>query len=80
MTPEVANQNAARDNQRRELCRYIANTGQTPLAIHDFDDDWTPAGEMYRDDLVEAGLIEQREAGENEPGGIYLTGAGIGLL
>jgi hypothetical protein len=31
---------------------------------------------MYRDDLVAAGLIEIREAGEDEPGGLYLTPAG----
>jgi hypothetical protein len=72
-------QNKALLDQRKRLCEYISNTGQLPLAVHDFDDDWTPAGDMYREDLVEAGLIEQREPGEGEPGGIYLTIAGMEL-
>lgn len=66
-------QNKALVDQRQRLCKYIRNTAQVPLAVHDFDDDWTPAGEMYRDDLIEAELISVREPGEGEPGGIYLT-------
>lgn len=73
-------QNKALLDQRKRLCEYISNTGQLPLAVHDFDDDWTPAGDMYRDDLVEAALIEVREPGEGEPGGIYLTLAGAELV
>lgn len=73
-------QNAALAAQRKQLCQYIRNTAQSPLAVHDFDDDWTPVGEMYRDDLVEAGLIEIREASDEERGGIYLTDAGEALL
>ena len=53
-----------------DLCKYIRNTGQVPLRIDDFDDDWTPAGEEYRRQLVVDGLIELRE------GGIVLTEAG----
>lgn len=79
MTPGQAAQNVALAAQRKCLCQYVRNTAQVPLAVHDFDDDWTPAGDMYREDLVEAGLIEQREAGEGEPGGIYLTPAGEAL-
>jgi hypothetical protein len=76
VTPEQAAQDAALAAQRKRLCEYVRNTAQVPLALHDFDDDWLPAGEMYRDDLVAAGLIEIREAGEDEPGGLYLTPAG----
>lgn len=66
--------------RRRQLCQYVRNTGQTPLAVHDFDDDWTPAGAMYRDDLVEAGLIEIRDPTEDERGGIFLTAEGEALI
>lgn len=72
MTPAQREQNA-------RLCQYVRNTAQVPLAVHDFDDDWSPAGEFNRDELVSAGLIEIREAGEGEPGGIYLTAAGEAL-
>lgn len=80
MTAEQQAQDRALAAQRARLCQYVRNTAQVPLAVHDFDDDWTPAGAMYRDDLVEAGLIEIREAGEDEPGGVYLTPAGEALL
>lgn len=70
-------QNKALLDQRQRLCKYISNTGQLPLRPDDFDDDWTPAGEMYREDLREAGLIEERQPGDGEPGGIYLTLAGM---
>lgn len=76
MTEGQARQDEAQSKQRRGLCEYIRNTAQVPLAVHDFDDDWTPAGRLYRDDLVAAELIEIRTEGEGEPGGIYLTAAG----
>lgn len=65
----------------RQLCQYIRNTAQVPLRVDDFDDDWCPAGETYRAELVSGGLIEQREAVEEleEPGGIYLTAKGEDL-
>lgn len=66
--------------QNVRLCRYIRNTAQVPLATHDFDDDHAPVGEFLRDELVRFGLIEVREAGEAEPGGVYLTPAGEALL
>lgn len=62
--------------QARQLCRYVRNTGQVPLRVDDFDDDWSPVGHMYRETLRAEGLIEERPAGEDEPGGIYLTDAG----
>jgi hypothetical protein len=64
------------------LARYIRNTAQVPLAVHDFDDDWTPAGDTYRDWLKQAGYIEEREADPeaDEPGGIYLTAEGEAAL
>lgn len=77
---QEAAQDRALADRRKRLCQYISNTGQHPLRVDDFDDDWTPTGEMYRDDLVEAGLIEVREHGEDEPGGIYLTLTGAGLV
>ncbi|APZ81808.1 hypothetical protein vBEliSR6L_43 [Erythrobacter phage vB_EliS_R6L] len=48
------------------LCGYIKNTAQEPLAVHDFDDDWTPAGETYRDWLLQAGYIEIREEDDGQ--------------
>ena len=79
MNRPLTPQEQAQRQQRARLCAYVRNTGQEPLAVHDFDDDWTPAGDMYRDDLLEAGLIEIREPGEDEPGGLYLTPAGAVL-
>lgn len=70
----------ALERQNQRLCQYIRNTGQVPLRPDDFDDDWSPVGAMYREQLVADGLIEQREPGEGEPGGIYLTAAGEALL
>lgn len=64
------------EEQARRLCQYIRNTAQVPLRIDDFDDDWSPAGETYRAELRESGLIEERLADTDEPGGIYLTAAG----
>ncbi len=70
------------DGPMRQQCKmlvaYIRNTGQRPLAVHDFDDDWTPTGETYRDWLRQAGYIEERDADPDagEPGGIYLTPEG----
>lgn len=79
-SPEEAAQDRALAEQRKLLCRYINDTNQFPLPVHEFDDDWTPAGDMYREDLIEAGLIEIREPGEEEPGGIYLTPAGAEMV
>jgi hypothetical protein len=72
-----------------QLCQYVRNTGQAPLRVDDFDDDWCPVGEQYREQLVDAGLIEVRasveptpddpDAPAPEPGGIYLTDAGRAL-
>lgn len=63
------------------LCGYIRNTAQVPLAVHEFDDDWTPSGDTYRDWLRQGGYIEEREADAEtgEQGGIYLTPAGEAL-
>ena len=59
--------------QHRRLCQYVRNTGQSPLRIADFDDDWEPAGAMYREGLVADGLIAESE------GGMVLTEAGLAL-
>lgn len=66
--------------RNKRLCQYIRNTGQVPLRVDDFDDDWSPVGQSYREDLLAGALIEERHPGEGEPGGIYLTPAGAGLL
>ena len=65
--------------QARRLCQYVRNTAQVPLRVDDFDDDWSPAGETYRAELLESGLIEVRQPGDDEPGGLYLTEAGKAL-
>lgn len=64
--------------QCASLCRYIGNTGQVPLPVHEFDDDWSPVGESYRDWLPQSECIEIRDANPDtdEPGGIYLTATG----
>ena len=69
----------AMEAQARRLCQYIRNTGQIPLRTDDFDDDWSPVGEDYRAGLRQEGLIEERLADSDEPGGIYLTAAGEAL-
>jgi hypothetical protein len=37
------------------LCVALAQSG--PVAAADFDDEWAPAGENYRDELVSGGLV-----------------------
>lgn len=64
----------------KQLCQYIRNTGQTPLRVADFDDDWEPAGEMYRDQLLADGLILISDGTGEAPAGIVLTAAGEALL
>ena len=54
--------------------RYIINTGQVPLPVEAFDDDWEPAGYMIRPVLLALGWITEREDG------IRLTDAGRGAL
>ncbi len=36
---------------------YIKNTGQVPLKVAHFDDDWEPIGPTVRRDLLGANLI-----------------------
>jgi hypothetical protein len=38
---------------------YIWNTGQRPLPIAAFDEDWEPVGPMIRRQLQDADLIEE---------------------
>jgi hypothetical protein len=45
---------------------YIRNTGQRPLAVAAFDEDWEPIGPMVRADMMKADLIQCR------PEGIFL--------
>lgn len=68
------------EGQAADLCAYIVNTAQVPLRTDDFDDDWSPAGETYRAELLESELIEEREPTEDgAEGGIVLTAAGRAL-
>ncbi len=56
------------------LCRWLADQAEVPFPIVDFDDEWSPAGDTYRAELLESGLIEQ--TAENF---IVLTPAGTAL-
>jgi hypothetical protein len=61
----------------RRVCQALANSG--PVSVSDFDDDWTPTGEAYRDELVTGGLVEVTAGGDDVPPMIVLTGAGVAL-
>lgn len=54
----------------KQYCQYIINTGQRPLAIAAFDDDWEPIGPIVRADLMNANFIEEHA------GAIILTNEG----
>ncbi len=51
------------DNDLKRCVQYIRNTGQRPLRIAAFDDDWEPAGPMIRQRLRDADLIEEWSGG-----------------
>lgn len=62
------------------LCQSLAASG--PVSVADFDDEWAPAGETYRDELVTGGLVEIDERDDDGEGSvelIVLTGAGVAL-
>jgi hypothetical protein len=61
------------------LCKSLAESG--PVSVDDFDDEWTPAGQTYLDELVTGGLVQlNRPAAEEEgPTMIVLTGDGVAL-
>lgn len=42
---------------------YIRNTGQVPLRVEHFDDDWDPIGYQVRSDMLKAGLITVSDDG-----------------
>lgn len=52
------------------LCQSLAESG--PVMASDFDDEWTPAGETYRDELVTGGLVAI-----DAEGLMVLTGEGV---
>ena len=63
------------------LCQSLAESG--PVTVDEFDDAWTPAGETYRDELFNGGLIaiEQPSIADGDgPPTISLTAAGVGLV
>lgn len=62
--------------QALALCQSLAESG--PVSVDEFDDEWTPAGETYRDELVTGGLVTI-SAPEDGPPMIVLTGAGVAL-
>lgn len=47
----------------KKYLQYVRNTGNRPLAIIHFDDDWEPIGPTVRSDLMRYGLIEQHAGG-----------------
>jgi hypothetical protein len=49
--------------QFRQYIDYITNTGQEPLSVAAFDEDWEPIGPMARRDMVAADLIQVRKDG-----------------
>jgi hypothetical protein len=61
------------------LCQSLAQSG--PVSVDDFDDEWSPAGENYRDELVSGGFVSITEPTTDEQGHplIVLTGAGVAL-
>jgi hypothetical protein len=56
-----------------QLCRALAESG--PVPVIDFDDEWTPAGDNYRAELVSGGLIDP----DYPEGNVVLTGPGVAL-
>lgn len=48
-------------NRFQKFIDYINNTGQVPLSVAAFDDDWEPIGPMIRRDMVAADLIQIRD-------------------
>ncbi len=49
--------------KNKQYVDYINNTGQVPLPVHMFDEDWEPIGPMLRRDMAAEGLIA--DDGEN---------------
>ena len=45
----------------QKYVQYIKNTGQKPLAVEQFDDDWEPIGPMVRRDMQAAKLITVKD-------------------
>ena len=42
---------------------YINNTGQVPLPVSAFDEDWDPIGPTIRQDMVRGGLVRIENGG-----------------
>jgi hypothetical protein len=59
------------------LCLSLSQTG--PISVSDFDDEWAPTSEAYRDELLTGGLAEIAEGTDDAPATISLTGAGVAL-
>jgi hypothetical protein len=51
------------NNHLMKYVDYINNTGLTPLPVAAFDEDWEPVGQMVREQMVEADLIQCRADG-----------------
>lgn len=51
-----------------EYVDYINNTGQVPLAVEQFDEDWDPVGPMIRSELESSGYIRIGRPGFMEEG------------
>ena len=48
------------DDRFLKYYKYIKNTGGSPL-IECFDEDWEPIGPMVRSDMIEAGLVYEKD-------------------
>lgn len=59
------------------LCEQLAQSG--PVPVGDFDDEWSPAGDTYRDELVSGGLVTVAPLEEGGEAMVVLTGAGVAL-
>lgn len=57
----------------KQYTQYIKNTGQVPLKIEHFDDDWAPIGLTVRIALRDNGLVTE------EADGLRLTRKGESL-
>lgn len=50
----------------KQYVDHIRNTGQVPLLVSMFDDDWEPIGPRVRKDLLAAGMIVKVETTEGK--------------
>ena len=47
----------------KQYVRYLKNTGQDPLPVEAFDEDWEPIGSRLREDLILVGWVKEVSGG-----------------